>query len=75
MREKIENIIKKQTIADVPISLSLSGGIDSNILLSNINKNLSTYNISYEYMKNKSLDSILQKKEQKNLIQIILKSK
>ena len=65
LREKIENIIKKQTIADVPISLSLSGGIDSNILLSNINKNLSTYNISYEYMKNKSLDSIFAAKRAK----------
>jgi len=58
LKKKIQNIIKKQTIADVPISLSLSGGIDSNILLSNINKNLNTYNISYEYMGEKSLDSI-----------------
>ena len=29
---KIENIIKKQFISDVPVALSLSGGIDSNIV-------------------------------------------
>ena len=58
LKEKVESIIKKQTVADVPISISLSGGIDSNILLSSIHKDLSTYTVSYKYNDNKSLDSI-----------------
>ena len=58
LQQKIKNIIKKQTVADVPISISLSGGIDSNILLSSISKNLNSYTISYNYKDNKSLDSI-----------------
>jgi asparagine synthase (glutamine-hydrolysing) len=65
LKEKVESIIKKQTIADVPISISLSGGIDSNILLSNINKNLSTYTVSYKYNDNKSLDSVFAAKRAK----------
>ena len=62
LKEKIEKIIKKQTVADVPISISLSGGIDSNILLSNIDKKLSSYTVSYEYNENKSIDSIFASK-------------
>lgn len=58
IKEKIKDIIKKQTVSDVPIALSLSGGIDSNILLANINKNLKTYSVSFNYNNNKSLDSI-----------------
>lgn len=58
IKEKLESIIKKQTVSDVPISISLSGGIDSNILLSNIDKNLNSYTVSYSYKDNKSIDSI-----------------
>lgn len=58
IREKIIDIIKKQTVSDVPISISLSGGVDSNIILSNLNKNLNSYTISYTYNNNKSIDSI-----------------
>ena len=58
IKEKLENIIKKQTVSDVPISISLSGGIDSNILLSNIDKNLNSYTVSYSYKDNQSIDSI-----------------
>ena len=58
IKEKIKDIIKKQTVSDVPIALSLSGGIDSNILLANINKDLKTYSVSYTYNNNKNLDSI-----------------
>ena len=57
LREKMEQIIKKQNISDVPISLSLSGGIDSNVLLSNIDKKINTYTVSYMYNNKKSLDS------------------
>lgn len=56
-REKIENIVKKQSISDVPISLSLSGGVDSNIILSSLNKKITTYTVSFKYKDNKSLDS------------------
>ena len=45
-------------MSDVPISISLSGGIDSNILLSNIDKNLNSYTVSYSYKGNQSIDSI-----------------
>lgn len=56
IKDKIKKIIQKQTISDVPLSISLSGGIDSNILLSNISKKLNSYTISYNY-KNKSIDA------------------
>lgn len=65
LKEKVESIINKQTVSDVPISISLSGGIDSNILLSNTHKNLSTYTVSYKYNDNKSLDSIFAAKRAK----------
>ena len=58
LKEKIIKIIKKQTVSDVPIALSLSGGLDSNILLGNINKPLKTYSASFIYNNNKNLDSI-----------------
>ncbi|MDC3400709.1 asparagine synthase (glutamine-hydrolyzing) [Candidatus Pelagibacter ubique] len=58
IKEKIIKIIKKQTVSDVPIALSLSGGLDSNILLGNINKPLKTYSASFIYNNNKNLDSI-----------------
>ena len=58
VKEKIIKTINKQTISDVPIALSLSGGIDSNIILSTITKNLRTYNISFTYNNVKSSDSI-----------------
>ena len=58
IKDKFEKIVKDQTVADVPISISLSGGVDSNILLANMPKNLSSYTVSYSYKKNKSVDSI-----------------
>jgi asparagine synthase (glutamine-hydrolysing) len=58
-KNEIKNIINKQTISDVPIALSLSGGIDSNIILSAINRNkIKTYNVSYSHNGIKSKDSI-----------------
>lgn len=41
IKDKIENIIKSQFISDVPLALSLSGGVDSNIVYSVMRKNLS----------------------------------
>jgi asparagine synthase (glutamine-hydrolysing) len=59
IKNEIKNIINKQTISDVPIALSLSGGIDSNIILSAINRNkIKTYNVSYSHNGIKSKDSI-----------------
>ena len=65
IKEKIEEIISKQSISDVPVSLSLSGGIDSNILLSKIKKNLNSYTVAYEYKNNKNIDSICAKQRAK----------
>ena len=67
IKEKLESIIKKQTVSDVPISISLSGGIDSNILLSNIDKNLNSYTVSYSYKDNQSIDSIFAARRAKQL--------
>lgn len=65
LKEKVEDIINKQTVSDVPISLSLSGGIDSNIILSNVKKKLNTYTVSYKYNDKRSLDSIFAAKRAK----------
>jgi len=40
IKDKIENIIKSQFISDVPLALSLSGGVDSNIVYSVLRKKL-----------------------------------
>jgi len=48
---KIQNAIKKWTVSDVPISISLSGGIDSSIItrtLSQNNKNINTFSLGFE---------------------------
>ena len=58
IKEKIVDIINKQSVSDVPISISLSGGVDSNIILASLNKQLNSYTISYSYNKEKSIDSI-----------------
>lgn len=65
IKEKISSIINKQSISDVPTSISLSGGIDSNILLSNIKKKLNSYTVSFSYMGNKNVDSICAAKRAK----------
>ena len=48
---RIQNAIKKWTISDVPISCSLSGGLDSSIItkiISDEKKNLSTFSLGFE---------------------------
>jgi len=52
IKKKVEDIISKQFISDVPIALSLSGGIDSNVvyhcLRKNYHKNLSVYSFFFK---------------------------
>jgi len=52
IKEIVSNSIKKQLISDVPISLSLSGGVDSNIVYSIMRKNLkqkfNTYSFKFQ---------------------------
>ena len=42
IKQTISETIEKQLVSDVPISLSLSGGVDSNIVYSIMRKNLGT---------------------------------
>ncbi len=47
---KIQNAIKKWTISDVPISVSLSGGLDSSIItkvVSQNNKNINSFSLGF----------------------------
>ena len=51
MEHKIQNAIKKWTISDVPISISLSGGLDSSIItkiVSQNNKNINSFSLGFE---------------------------
>ncbi len=48
---KVQNAIKKWTVSDVPISSSLSGGLDSSIItriVSQSNKNINTFSLGFE---------------------------
>ena len=48
---KIQNAIKKWTVSDVPISSSLSGGLDSSIItkiVSQNNQNINTFSLGFE---------------------------
>jgi len=48
---KIQNAINKWTVSDVPISSSLSGGLDSSIItriVSQNNKNINTFSLGFE---------------------------
>jgi asparagine synthase (glutamine-hydrolysing) len=51
-KNEIERIFNKQFISDVPVSLSLSGGVDSNLIFyfmnKNLNKKFKTYSVSFE---------------------------
>lgn len=62
----IEEIFSKQLIADVPVALSLSGGIDSNLLLNimlkKLGKNFNTYSVNFKNSKKYNLDYEVAKK-------------
>ena len=51
IKEVIEDSIESQLVSDVPIALSLSGGIDSNIVYSAMRKKLNNFNIYSFYFK------------------------
>ena len=55
IRTKIEKIVKNQFISDVPVALSLSGGVDSNLLRDILSKNtnFSSYSVFFEIKKSK----------------------
>tara|TARA_Y100000590_G_scaffold156343_1_gene179702 strand:+ start:5010 stop:6791 length:1782 start_codon:yes stop_codon:yes gene_type:complete len=51
IKEVIEESIKSQLVSDVPMALSLSGGVDSNIVYSAMRKKLNNFNIYSFYFK------------------------
>ncbi len=55
IKENIENIITKQFISDVPVALSLSGGVDSNLIrdILHKHKNFSCYSVFFNIKKSK----------------------
>ncbi len=52
IKKKIESIIKKQFVSDVPVALSLSGGVDSNIVYHCLrkyhNENINIYSFYFK---------------------------
>ena len=59
-KKDIKEIFSKQFIADVPVALSLSGGIDSNLILSvmlkKLGKNFTAYSVNFKNSQKYSLD-------------------
>ena len=55
IKENIEKIITKQFISDVPVALSLSGGVDSNLIRDILykHKNFSCYSVFFNIKKSK----------------------
>ncbi len=51
IKKIIEDGIESQLVSDVPIALSLSGGVDSNVVYSVMRKKLSNFNIYSFYFK------------------------
>ena len=51
LKKLIEDSISTQLVSDVPIALSLSGGVDSNVVYSVMRKNLKKFNIYSFYFK------------------------
>ena len=49
IKQVVSNTIENQLVSDVPISLSLSGGVDSNIVYSIMRKNLDTKFNTYSF--------------------------
>ncbi len=51
LKQLIEESINSQLVSDVPLALSLSGGVDSNIVYSVMRKKISNFNIYSFYFK------------------------
>ena len=51
VKKIIENSVESQLVSDVPIALSLSGGVDSNVVYSIMRKKLNNFNIYSFYFK------------------------
>ena len=66
LKTDIKEIFSKQFIADVPVALSLSGGIDSNLILNQmlkeLDKNFTTYSINFKNSKKYNIDYEVAKK-------------
>ena len=45
IRKKVKNAINRASISDVPLTLLLSGGVDSSIILSNLKKKVHTFSL------------------------------
>ena len=61
----LEKIINKQFISDVPVALSLSGGVDSNLILNFLNKKVDkfkTYSIRFKNYEKSNQDADIAKK-------------
>ena len=60
-KSEIERIFSKQFVSDVPVALSLSGGVDSNLIFSimnnNLDKSFKTYSVSFENGSNFDADT------------------
>ena len=60
----LEKIINKQFISDVPVALSLSGGVDSNLILNFLNKKVNkfkTYSIRFKNFEKSNHDADIAK--------------
>ena len=61
----LEKIINKQFISDVPVALSLSGGVDSNLILNFLNRKVGkfkTYSIRFKNFEKSNQDADIAKK-------------
>jgi len=61
LKKAIEESVKKRMISDVPISLTLSGGVDSNIiayLMGKEGKNLNAYTLGFENDQNEMAEKV-----------------
>ncbi len=69
LRNQLENAIEKQMMADVPVGLSLSGGVDSGVLLALMSKyqgkGVHAFTVSFEGNNKEDDESLRAKKTAK----------
>ena len=65
LKKDINDIFSQQLVADVPVALSLSGGVDSNLLLNvmlkKLGQNFTTYSLSFRNSKKYNFDNKIAK--------------